>query len=1012
MKARTATLFIFIIALVVSITGRALTQPVAYVKVSVFDQDGKPLPSSYVIFYNWFDPSKKPLVFKTDEGGRVEAQIEPAPYLVYIFHETERRVDYIPVKLNIVRFNRFERLSLEVRLRRAAVVPVKGNILFIGGRWLGVFRIEIFDREGNPLSRVVSAGSYAVEAEGQIFRGNITFLGSYGSDTAYDRIVILKATGIDIGKRTAYAPARMPIRIRVLYKIYDERTRKIETYTIFRGTFENPLVLEPGEVTYAVDLTEASIKSLFSKLKSDVGYARNLINEFERLGFYLTDEIDMVASAESLLKEAERLHSQGGDINRVLANLERVYVITRVVLPRRLGFTRTVSMEGAVILPTFLAVFAAVLSNYIHEARKKKVIAFVLFYALLVTLFSFVYPGFAVLWSLDRVLFAATVTASFIVLGGLLFMLPVIIKEPFLPGEIDVPGLISITFSLAKRYSKVRKFRTAITVFSLTALIWAFTVLASFSQVYTKIHEANFAEYPRDVIVVRRVVNGTLQPLNYELDSMLLREGGASQISPRVLNNPGVNIILTAKYGSREYVMHSLMGVSEHECNYTDACVSVIGGERLGSEDTIFLPSSARMLGAKVGDEILLLLDVEGVVQLKFTARLGGYFSEERLMATRDPDGFPIIPFVVQDNRMIYVNGTDLAVMNSRQLIDLIYGAGGRASAAFSVYSIAADPPQDRSKLRSLAEDIVDRRGGEYVVVGCSEGVCDRVRYGSRMESVFERDIAFIVPIAIVALNVLITMYSIVRERRREIFIFTTVGFNPTYIALVFMAEAIIYGLLSGGLGYVAGLATFRALSTFAYGQNLLIREKLEWYWSFIAIIVAAIVSMIGSFKPALEAAFMFAPSEKRRIKMERKEMVRREERYLLTTAKKTMSIPGKVHESEAEIFFSYIYTRLGDLRIGEIERVEELEELQEEERPDGTRIKRFTFKYITLTSRAESVALRCELRLIREPSSEYYRAELEAAPEGEAPIRYIDYAADLVRGIIKDWERERTRLL
>jgi len=239
------------------------------------------------------------------------------------------------------------------------------------------------------------------------------------------------------------------------------------------------------------------------------------------------------------------------------------------------------------------------------------------------------------------------------------------------------------------------------------------------------------------------------------------------------------------------------------------------------------------------------------------------------------------------------------------------------------------------------------------------------------------------------------------------------VGFNPRHIALVFLAEAIVYGLLSGGLGYVVGLATFRAMSIFAREQNLLVREKLEWYWSYIAIALAVVVAIVGAIKPSMEAAFMFAPTEVRKVKVEEKrELIKREERYLMTIAMKTFSIPGEIPADEAEIAFSYIYSKLSDLSYGEIERIESLEEQPMEERPDGTRIKRFTFTYVSTTEEARKVTIDCELRFVQEPRSKGFRIELDTKPIGKAPIRHMDYAADTVKRVISDWMRERERLL
>jgi hypothetical protein len=307
----------------------------------------------------------------------------------------------------------------------------------------------------------------------------------------------------------------------------------------------------------------------------------------------------------------------------------------------------------------------------------------------------------------------------------------------------------------------------------------------------------------------------------------------------------------------------------------------------------------------------------------------------------------------------------------------------------------------------------VDRRGESYVAISCYGGSCTRVYYGTRVQSVFEQEATFLVPLLIVVANVLLSMLSIVRERRREIFIFMTVGFNPRHIALVFLAEAIVYGLLSGGFGYVAGLATFRLLSAFAAQQNLMVREKLEWYWSYLAIALAVVISILGAIKPSMDAAYLFAPTEVKKLKIaERREKAKRAEYVSRTAAAKTFSIPGEVAADEGEVAFSYIYSKLADLSYGELESVEGLTDHPMEERPDGTRIKRFTFRYISTTELGAKAAIDCELRFVLSPGADRYRVELETKPVGQAPISHMDYAADLAKRIVGDWMAERERLL
>ena len=985
--------------------------PLFIVSVSVKDVNGNPVSGTKIIFYNWLNPAEHPIVVDTDDKGVFEGAIKKGAYLVYIVHLDKNGViDYVPEKIELYRLCReSDKIEINATLYPSAQLKVEGDIMFVGGIWQGSLLIEVYDVNGNKISRILQGGAFSVEIEGERKTSFVSLIDTYG--ITIDRILIEKILNISIGGRKAFVPANIPLRIKVSYRVFDKRTNTIRTYSLYAGRVEEPLILSPGEISNIIDLTKVSIESSLSVVKQDISYSSQLLYEFESLGFYLPDELESLRKAERLMDEAIDLYASNGSYKFVIANLEKAYVITRDAIPRRLFFVKTVAMEGAIILPVFLAVFATVLAYYIFEEDKRKVFSFLIFYAVLLAMFMYIYPGFPILWRLNRTLFLIAVSSSFIFFAVLLFVVPRVIKEPELPGEIDVPGLISISFSLAKRYSKVRKLRTFITVFSIAVLIWAFTVLASFSQVYAKIYEGEIATYPHDLILVRRVVNGSQRPLNFELDTDILKSYNVSNIAYRVYNDPRVSLSIRIRFQDREYVIHGVVGLSPNEKDYTEITKFFNGNiEKFGEYGYITLPSKAYMqLGVKEEDDIVVSFECPGFEIQKMDLKVAGMFLENNYDQAQDPDGFPLKPFKMVKNKVVYVNSTDFVILNWKQILYEVF-SGQKTSGIFYVYSIVAKPSSPKSALKT-GNELMDRRGGEYVVVLCSEGKCSRIRYGAKMESVLEKDISFIVPLVIVVINVLITMYDIVRERKKEIFIFTTVGFNPLHIALVFMAEAVIYGLLSGGFGYVSGLATFRILGKIAYAQNLMIREKLEWYWSFVAILIAIFVAILGAFKPAMEAAFMYSPTEKRKIKLEEKEIIKREDMYLVTTAKKTIGIPGSVDESDAEIFFAYLSDKLKEYSIGEIERIEDIREEEEEIRPDGSRIKRIAYTYITRTAEDEKVIIKCELRIIKDPEAKKYRVELVTEPVGETSIRYMDFAADLVRSIMRDWERERERL-
>ncbi|MEI6809512.1 MAG: FtsX-like permease family protein [bacterium] len=61
------------------------------------------------------------------------------------------------------------------------------------------------------------------------------------------------------------------------------------------------------------------------------------------------------------------------------------------------------------------------------------------------------------------------------------------------------------------------------------------------------------------------------------------------------------------------------------------------------------------------------------------------------------------------------------------------------------------------------------------------------------------------VPVLLGFIMVLGTMMGSVYERRREIFVYNSVGLSPTNVASLFLAESAVYAILGAGLGYLLG---------------------------------------------------------------------------------------------------------------------------------------------------------------------------------------------------------------
>lgn len=977
-------------------------------KVNVVDSSGKPVEGAIVVFINARTLGAAYLG-RTDSSGRLEGFVQSGEYyLLYAVKVEEGRLTHLPVKVDLTGYPRAQNLEVKIVLYPAARINVTGRIVYIGEAYAGRVRVQILDKYGVPLSKSLNGGEVAIHDDSKVTKVNATIVDLYGATLDYT--ALKRGLGSAPLKETeALVPVGYPVVARVNYLLVMLRESTLKDLFIDFGSFENPLILSSSRDVFTVDLLKTSLEGQIRSVKMDLDSARTLIHGFEILGFYIPEVSDLLKRGEEYVHAAEDRFARGGRPEEILPLLEAGSALANDQIPKQLGFIRDVAKAGAVVMPSFIAVFAAVLAFYFFDKERAKVIGFSIVYTLFVVAFAYLYPGFRLLWSLDRSLFLLTVGGAYALFLVAVFALPKVIKEPELPSEIALGGLIAVAFTLGKRYSKIRVFRTVIMIFSIAAFIWAFTVLATFGNVYAKIEERDFATYPENVFMIKRVVDGVPQPLNPDLDALLF-EGRRDIAYPYfvVYNRPDERLEIVVSYAGLERIVHFAVGVDREEFRLNPLFLNAVTLYKAFDNNSVILPSSIwTSLGLKGGEPVYILVKGERL-QLK----AAGYFDESLINEWSNPDGSPLRPFIIRDGKPVYANSSDFLIAHYSLLMRLLPQFEGGYSSIFIPYQISAEPLGEEQGWL-FANEVVDRRGESYIAITCYGSKCSKVYYGTRVESIFQKEATFLVPLVIVIINVLMSMLSIIRERRREIFIFMTVGFNPRHIALVFLAEAIIYGLLSGGFGYVAGLTTFRALSVFAQGQNLMVREKIEWYWSYIAIALAVAVSVIGAIKPSMDAAYTYAPTEIRRRRIaERREKARREEFYLRTGAAKTFSIPGEIIADEAEAAFSYIYSKLTELSYGELESVERLQDLPMEIRSDGTRIKRFQFNYVSTTESGLKITMECELRFVLNPGAGAYRVELDSKPVGHAPISHMDYAADLAKRIVSDWMREREKLL
>ncbi|MBT7064892.1 MAG: FtsX-like permease family protein [Verrucomicrobia bacterium] len=119
---------------------------------------------------------------------------------------------------------------------------------------------------------------------------------------------------------------------------------------------------------------------------------------------------------------------------------------------------------------------------------------------------------------------------------------------------------------------------------------------------------------------------------------------------------------------------------------------------------------------------------------------------------------------------------------------------------------------------------------------------------------------SLLIPMIIAALIIFNTMLSSVAERKGEIHIYTSLGLAPRHVGVLFLAEAVTYGLMGSIFGYVVGQGVAKILTHF----DLMGGITLNYSGSSVIVTmgVVMVVVVLSAIAPALMASRLATPSK------------------------------------------------------------------------------------------------------------------------------------------------------
>ena len=122
-------------------------------------------------------------------------------------------------------------------------------------------------------------------------------------------------------------------------------------------------------------------------------------------------------------------------------------------------------------------------------------------------------------------------------------------------------------------------------------------------------------------------------------------------------------------------------------------------------------------------------------------------------------------------------------------------------------------------------------------------------------------------PMAIAALTVLNLMIGAVYERRREISIYSSIGLSPMHISGLFLTEALLYAVCSSVIGYIAGIIGIRAMYIFGAVSPGFYPNYVSLV-PIVAILVTCAAALLSTLYPSWKASKLSVPSLTRRWRL------------------------------------------------------------------------------------------------------------------------------------------------
>ena len=433
--------------------------------------------------------------------------------------------------------------------------------------------------------------------------------------------------------------------------------------------------------------------------------------------------------------------------------------------------------------------------------------------------------------------------------------------------DIGRMGIAAAAFSLGISNMRRRKARTVLTC--LTLIIITFIVLSCTSIVQTmRFNKVQAPGTPRyNGLMLRTAMWDPLQ----EPAARLLKDefGGSRSVAPRawffgaIL---GEQSFLTLKRNDKVYDARGATGLTPQERDVTHVDQALVAGRWFRDGDTYVM-----ILPKTIATALEITNQDVGKARLTFSGAeytVIGIVDGPKMKTITDLDGEPVTPVdfitMAKQSQQGSGSGSESGFREYMHLepdtafyvpYETLMNLGGEIR-SIAINFVTAD------EVQTVLNKLMPRLG-----LNLYAGIGHQVfRYSSIATQSGKGSGAVVISILIAALIVLNTMLGSVFERVKEIGIFSSLGLAPNHIAMLFIAEALVYAILGAVSGYLVGQISSKII----YALHILPGLYLNFssVSAVMATLIVVAVVLLSTIYPARKASQVATPAIERSWKV------------------------------------------------------------------------------------------------------------------------------------------------